>query len=114
MEAAWRFVSVLVEPENLARMGAATGYMAGRISSVQSPILQAHFVDEPRAVVTYEQLVHARPRAKVPNWAGEMANRISSFATRQHRDGVNVREELNELVRIGNALLDEWYASRGL
>lgn len=113
-EAAWRFVSFLVEPENLARMGAATGYMAGRISSVQSPILQAHFVDEPRAVVTYEQLVHARPRAKVPNWAGEMANRISSFATRQHRDGVNVREELNELVRIGNALLDEWYASRGL
>ena len=45
-EAAWRFVSFLVEPENLARMGASDGYMAGRISSVQSPILQAHFVDE--------------------------------------------------------------------
>lgn len=113
-EAAWRFVSFLTEPENLARMGAATGYMAGRVSSVQSDILQDHFVDEPRAIVTYAQLVHARPRAKVPNWAGEMASRISSFATRQHRDGANVREELNELVRIGNLMLDEWYASRGL
>lgn len=113
-EAAWRFVSFLTESENLARMGAATGYMAGRVSSVQSTLLQDHFIDEPRAAVTYQQLIHARPRAKVPNWAGEMASAISSFATRQHRDGVNVREELNELVRRGNIMLDEWYASRGL
>jgi len=111
-EAAWRFVKFLFDTENLARMGASTGYMAGRTSSLQSPTLQDHFVDEPRAVVTYQQLVHAAPRAKVPNWAGEVASMISSFATRQHRDGVNVRAELNEMAREANILLDEWYASR--
>lgn len=111
-EAAWRFVSFLTETDNLARMGAATGYMAGRSSSIQSPILQDHLIDEPRAIVTYQQLIHASPRAKVPNWAGEMASAISSFGTRQHRDGANVREELNELVRLGNTMLDEWFASR--
>lgn len=113
-EAAWRFVSFLIQPENLARMGAATGYMAGRVSSIQSNILQDYFIDEPRALVTYQQLVHARPRAKVPNWADEMAAEISAFTARQLRDGANVREELNEMVRRGNLLLDEWYASRGL
>lgn len=111
-DAAWRFVSFLTDAENLARMGAATGYMAGRTSSLQSTVLQDHFIDEPRAVATYEQLVSASPRAKVPNWAGEMASAISSFGTRQHRDGANVREELNELVRMGNQMLDEWYATR--
>lgn len=111
-EAAWRFVSFLTETENLARMGAATGYMAGRTSSVQSPILQDHFVDEPRAIVTYQQLVSASPRAKVPNWAGDMAAAVSAFAARQHRDGVNVKEALDELVRQGNIWLDEWFASR--
>lgn len=111
-EAAWRFVSFLTDSENLARIGAATGYMAGRRSSIESPILQDHLRDEPRFMVTYEQLVDASPRAKVPNWAGEMAEQVGQFGTRQHRDNANVREELNELVRFGNALLDEWYASR--
>jgi len=111
-EAAWRFVKFLFDTENLALMGSTTGYMAGRASSIQSDILQHHFSDEPRALVTYQQLVHARPRAKVPNWAGDIADMISSFATRQHRDGVNVRQELTEMARRANIMLEEWYASR--
>lgn len=110
-EATWRFISFLFDSENLARLGAATGYMAGRRSSIQSHYLQDHFVDEPRAIVTYQQLNDASPRAQVPVWT-EMVNRLASFGTRQHRDNANVREELNELVRQGNQLLDEWYAGR--
>lgn len=109
-EATWRFVSFLLDSDNLARLGAATGYMAGRRSSIQSPYLQEHFMDEPRAIVTYQQLNSASPRAKVPIWP-DMLTQIASFGTRQHRDGANVREELNELVRIGNQLLNDWYAT---
>lgn len=109
-EASWRFVSFLLDSDNLARFSAATGYMAGRRSSIQSPYLQDHFIEEPRAITTYQQLEAASPRAKVPIWP-EMLDQIGNFGTRQHRDGANVRQELNELVRIGNQLLDEWYAS---
>lgn len=111
-EATWRFLSFLMQPENLARYAAATGYMAPRRSAIQTEVLQDQLASEPRAVITYQQLNVARPRAKVPIWP-EMLDRIASFGTRQHRDGANVREELNELVRIGNQLLAEWYAAHG-
>lgn len=110
-EATWRFVSFLVESDNLARLGAATGYMAGRRTAIQSRYLQDHFIDEPRAIVTYEQLNVASARAKVPVWT-DMSSPLAQMGTRQHRDGANVVQELNELARLGNQLLDEWYANR--
>lgn len=108
-QATWRFVSFLIEPDNLARFGAATGYMAGRRTAIQSTYLQDHFADEPRAIITYEQLNHASARAKVPVWT-DMTRPLQQMGTRQHRDGANVVEELNELARLGNQLLQEWHA----
>ena len=86
------------------------GYMAGRRSSLQSHYLQDKFKEEPRFITTYLQLEVAQPRVKVPIWP-EFLTEIGKFGTRQHRDGANVRQELNELVRIGNQMLDEWYAT---
>lgn len=110
-QATWKFVSFLMDTDNLARFAAATGYMAARRSSLQSYYLQDKFADEPRFVTTYMQLENARARAKVPIWP-EFLGEIAKFGTRQHRDGANVRQELNELVRIGNQMLSEWYATR--
>lgn len=106
-EAAWRLVSFLSQPDNLARMGAATGYMAGRRSAIQSPALQEHFSVEPRAVVTYEQLAFAMPRSRIPNWSA-LSGQLTSSVLRM-LGGANVRQEADELVRTGNELLSEWY-----
>lgn len=111
-EAAWRLMSFLVEADNLAAFSAATGYMAGRRSAIQSPVLQDFFIDEPRGLVTYQQLIHARPRAKVPNWnlvGDELAGTL--YRGMFHNNG-NVRELLDNIVRYGNQILDEWYAGR--
>lgn len=110
-QATWKLISFLMDTDNLARFSAATGYMAGRRSSLQSYYLQDRFVDEPRSIATYMQLEVAKARAKVPIWP-EFLEEIARFGTRQHRDGANVRQELNELVRIGNQLLTDWYATR--
>lgn len=109
-QATWKLMSFLLQPDNLARFAAGSGYMAGRRSSLQSHYLQDKFKEEPRFITTYLQLEVAQPRVKVPIWP-EFLTEIGKFGTRQHRDGANVRQELNELVRIGNQMLDEWYAT---
>lgn len=110
--AAWRLVSFLQQPENLARMGAATGYMAARRSAIQEDALQERFNDEPRYLITYQQLPYASARAAawVPNWSA-FSGQFTQAVLRM-LNGANVRQEADELVRIGNELIREYAAQK--
>ena len=107
-EAAWRLVRFLQDPVNLARMGAATGYMAARRSSIETDVLQSHFASEPRAVITYEQLAYASPRARIPNWSA-ISGRLNQAILGFLNGNGEISSQLDELVRVGNELVAEWY-----
>lgn len=110
-EAAWQFISFLSTPDNLARLAAATGFMAGRQSAFNSDYLTEFIYENPLALISYEQLNVAKPRVKVPTWNEGVASEMVGFLQRNWR-GTNVREELTEIARRANAGLDEWFASQ--
>lgn len=106
-EAAWRLVSFLQQPENLARIGASSGYMAGRRSAMQTDTLRDFFSRQPGAIITYAQLEFSMPKPRIPNWS-QFSGQLTSAVLRI-LDGANVQQEVDELVRRGNEMLKEWY-----
>lgn len=112
--AAWKFLKFLTNTENLARFSRDSGYMAGRRSSFESPILQEVFAEQPEFRVTYEQMDHAYPRPKVPFWQSDMAPLITGFFRDQFAGRGNVQLLLDEAARTANNRLAEWRDSLGL
>lgn len=110
-EAAWTFLKYITSTEPLAKYAAATGYMVARRSSFQSATLRPLFVREPRYLITYSQLEVAHPRPKAPVWS-EVQKWFSAFHKLQFRENGNVQVALDDMVRRGNQLLDEWWARR--
>ena len=111
-DAAYKFLSYLVEPENLARYAAGSGYMAGRRSATLTSYLQNVFQEHPEFRVTYEQLAVAHPETQAPEWGKIQAlweNR-PDFLDPMFQRGEPAKPILDELVRKGNALLAEFYA----
>lgn len=107
-DATWRLLRFLTSTESLATFSAKSGYMSARRSTALTEEMQAHFYDNPEFMVTYEQLERAQPRPQVPDWT-PINRMIQAFTAVQFREHGNVREELNDIVRYGNQLLDEFY-----
>ena len=109
-EAAWKFLSYVASPENLARFSSGSGYMSARRSSVATDIMQGQFAAQPEFMVTYEQLRNAHARPLLPDWPLVNDRIANDLARVMFVENGNVRDILNEIVAYGNAILDEWYA----
>ena len=112
-QAAWKFLKFLTNTENLARFARDSGYMVGRRSSFESPILLDVFAEQPEFRITYEQMDYAYPRPKVPFWQSDVAPILTGFFNNAFRQKGNVRQILDEAVRTANGRLAEWRASLG-
>ncbi len=61
-EAAVKFIKFLTKPDNMLTWGINTGYMVSRLSALNSSQMQGLMKEDPRRMVTYNQLAYARPR----------------------------------------------------
>ena len=113
-EAAWKYLRFITNTENLARFSAGSGYMAGRRSAFEHPILLEKFLEQPEFRVTYEQMDTAYPRPKVPFWQSDVAPLLTGFFRVQFAENGNVRQYLDQAVEKANQRLMEWRSELGL
>ena len=115
-DAAYKFLSFIAEPENLAWYAGNAGYMAGRRSAVLTDFLQSVFREDPRFRVTYEQLVNGMPEAgtRVPEWhviQGMLAAQgRGNFLDEVYYNLAPVRPLLDDITRRGNAVIAEYFS----
>lgn len=64
-DAAWKFIRYFTEPENQARWSVATGYIAARISALETEEMKNYFATIPQASVMYDQLNYAFQQTSV-------------------------------------------------
>lgn len=64
-QAAWKFLKFLLEPENIAELVIATGYLPTTQSAINHPDLVAFYDEFPERKVALEQLEFAVPQASV-------------------------------------------------
>ncbi len=63
--AAWKFMTYLTQPENIAEIVIATGYLPITQSAMEHPDLVAFYEEFPERKVAMDQLQYARPQASV-------------------------------------------------
>lgn len=64
-DAAWKFIRYFTDPENQARWSVATGYIAARISALETESMKVYFETIPQASVMYDQLNYAFQQTSV-------------------------------------------------
>lgn len=64
-QAAWKFLKFLLEPENIAELVIATGYLPTTQAAIDHPDLVAYYEEFPERKVALDQLEFARPQASV-------------------------------------------------
>jgi sn-glycerol 3-phosphate transport system substrate-binding protein len=105
-QAAFDFLTWVLEPERNAEFGAATGYMAARQSALETDTLQARFADRPAARVTYDQLASAgNPRPLVPFWP-DIDNQLTEISEGVLLDNRDPQTSLDAAVKEANRLLE--------
>ena len=110
-DATYQLLSFLTQPDNVARYAAASGYLATRKSALESPYLHDAFTEFPSFLVNYESLQYAHPETSVPEFARIQG--LFGQAVPILRDKMPAKPILDEIVRQGNAILNDFYARLG-
>ena len=104
-QAGYEYLKWLTSTEKGAEFAVATGYMAPRASSLDTPTLQEAFTELPESRITYEQMEsHGHPRTLVPFW-GEVHSQLTLITERVLLNGDDPQAALDEAVEEANRLL---------
>lgn len=111
-EASYLLISFLARPENLARYAAASGYMVTRQSAVHTDLMQETITNHPEFLVTYNQLDVAHPETQAPEWGKIQLlwENNPEFLDPIFYHNAPVLPVLQDTVRKGNAILDEFWS----
>lgn len=71
VQAAWKFIRFMTEPERAAQWSLDTGYVATRQSCFETDMIKNYYEELPQAKVAYEQIAIAKPELTTYN-AAEM------------------------------------------
>lgn len=71
VQAAWKFIKFMTEPERAAQWSLDTGYVATREACFETDILKAYYAELPQATTAYEQIAISKPELTTYN-AAEM------------------------------------------
>lgn len=107
-DAAWRFLSYIVNPENLASFATLTGYMAPRRSARATTIFREYIRMHPFAMETYNQIEFAHARPQVPFWNTIQNDLINVLSPAMYVRKENFRPILHDLNNKANVMLREW------
>lgn len=69
VQAAWKFIRFMTEPERAAQWSLDTGYVATRQSCFETELLKNYYEELPQAKVAYEQIDIAKPELTTYNAA---------------------------------------------
>lgn len=69
IQAAWKFIRFMTEPERAAQWSLDTGYVATRQSCFETDLLKNYYEELPQAKVAYEQIDIAKPELTTYNAA---------------------------------------------
>lgn len=69
VQAAWKFIRFMTEPERAAQWSLDTGYVATRQSCFETDLLKNYYAELPQAKVAYEQIDIAKPELTTYNAA---------------------------------------------
>lgn len=69
IQAAWKFIRFMTEPERAAQWSLDTGYVATRQSCFETDLLKHYYEELPQAKVAYEQIDIAKPELTTYNAA---------------------------------------------
>lgn len=111
-EASYLLISFLSRPENQARYASASGYMVTRRSALATEIMQETIMKDPEFTVTYNQLSVSHPETQAPEW-GKLQllwENNPEFLDPIFYNNLPVLPVLEDTVRKGNAILDEFWS----
>lgn len=69
VQAAWKFIRFMTEPERAAQWSLDTGYVATRQSCFETDLMKDYYEELPQAKVAYEQIDIAKPELTTYNAA---------------------------------------------
>lgn len=96
-EAGWKFIKYMTQPENVADIAKATGYLATSNKAVK--LMEDYYKEVPQAKTALEQLQYAQPRPQHPSYA-EMQENVMKALQKAVLKEQSVKQALDESAAI--------------
>jgi multiple sugar transport system substrate-binding protein len=103
---AYEFMKFFTSPENQARWSMATGYVAVRKSTAETPEFKAYAEQNPQALVPMAQAMHGSVSSVDPT-GGQVLYALNIACDKVEIENIPAREALDEAQAAAQAALDE-------
>lgn len=104
-KAAFAFMQFMTSPEMQAKWSMATGYVAVRQSTVETPEFKTYTETHPQALVPMRQASHGTPSLQDPT-GGKIFDALKIAADKVELENVPAKDALTEAQKAGQAALD--------